>query len=198
MPLELPLANGFHTQFASGNAPLSLRLCSHRESVSNLTLTLTSAKGLGATIKCHCKGPFTSSDCDASAMTLRYRSEIKRMCSILYCYIQRLWLRHRWGITLWAIQERCCCNSGVAVTVCTSRSRGPRGAKAPQPPDLEAPVYTLRAIQWMLGPLFYIFSLRWAWILYFFHILLLSFCSLLHIHISFSYVHTSTFYELNP
>ena len=36
------------------------------------------------------KGPFTSSDCDATAMTLQYRSEIKCMCSILYCHIQRL------------------------------------------------------------------------------------------------------------
>ena len=38
----------------------------------------------------------------AIAMPLRYRSEIKRVCSILYCYMQhwRLRLQHHWGITL--------------------------------------------------------------------------------------------------
>ena len=53
------------------------------------------------------------------AMSLRYRSEIKCMCSILYCYIKclRLRMRHHWGITLWAIEERCHCDSGVAVAV---------------------------------------------------------------------------------
>ena len=58
----------------------------------------------------------------AIAKPLRYRSQIKCMCLILYCYIQRLrlrlWLRHRWQITLWAIQERCRCDSGVAIAVC--------------------------------------------------------------------------------
>ena len=43
----------------------------------------------------------------------------------------------------------------------TSGSRGgPRGPGArppPWPPDLEAPVYNLRAKQWILEPLFYIF-----------------------------------------
>ena len=46
-------------------------------------------------LQLRCKGPFTSSDCDAAAMTLRYCSEIKCMCLILYCYIQHLRLRLR-------------------------------------------------------------------------------------------------------
>ena len=71
------------------------------------------------------KGPFTSNDCDANAMMLWYRSKIKYMCLILYCYIQhlRVWVRlqHRWGITLWAIQEQRRCDSGVAVAVAVCR-----------------------------------------------------------------------------
>ena len=54
-------------------------------------------------------------------MTLQYRSKVKYMCSILYCYIHhlrlRLWLWHCCGIALWAIQERRRCDSGVAVAV---------------------------------------------------------------------------------
>ena len=63
--------------------------------------------------------------------------------------------------------------------------------KAPWPLDLEAPVYNLRAKQWILGPLLYIFqkkfpaSLRSAWILFFFPILLVSFCSLFHSYFIF-------------
>ena len=65
------------------------------------------------------------------------------------------------------------------------------GPGPPWPPDLEAPVHNLRAIQWILGPLFYIFSnkcsasLHSAWIFYFFHILPVSLCSLFHIYLIF-------------
>ena len=57
--------------------------------------------------------------------------------------------------------------------------------------DLEAPVYNLRAKQWFLGPLFYIFSKKFstllhsAWILFFFPILLVSLCSLFHSYFIF-------------
>ena len=59
-------------------------------------------------------------------MTLRYRSEIKCMYSILYYYIQCLrqwlwlWLNYLslGAIALWAIQEWHRCDSGVAIAVC--------------------------------------------------------------------------------
>ena len=63
--------------------------------------------------------------------------------------------------------------------------------ETPWPLDLEAPVYNLRAKQWILGPLFYIFSKKFpaslcsAWILFIFPILLVSLCSLFHSYFIF-------------
>ena len=65
-----------------------------------------------------------------------------------------------------------------------------RGARAfPRPPDLEAPEYNLRAKQWILELLFYIFSKIFSLALpgmkLLFHILLVSIYSLFHIYFTF-------------